>query len=680
MDQKTEELQSTTFSGRRFTRKQIEEIQRITRRFSNLSLRESALTICECYNWLTPAGTYSIQSCLNALKELEKQGIVTLPAKQQQKKRVHKQIVWTDKTDEQTSICCMLDQLEPIKLHKVVEPKEIKCWNEFVDRYHYLGYKHPIGSNLRYYITDHQERKLGCLLFSFATCTLPCRDKYIGWETKSRKKHLRLVLNNNRFLIFPWVKVKHLASKSLSLATKQIAHDWEEVHGYRPVLLETFVDPTKYSGTCYRAANWQCIGTTTEQKQVYVQALTDNFRTLLINKNKNPEARSQKASRPTKVTKNLSSDDPFIYFWQKIIGIVTKVADDFNRQWQKRQRVIDTLLLILFIFRLVFSKNKQGYNITIIELWNQCRAMNMPLPQQKPVAASAFCNARTKLDENIFKILNTEIISAYKPLQTHILWNNHRIFAVDGSKINLPRQLINCGYEAPTNAYYPQGLLTCLYQLKTKIPIDFELVAHCNERKAALTHLKSLQENDVVVYDRGYFSYAMLYFHVQHGIHAVFRLPASSFNIINEFIASDKTDQVVFIMPTIPVTKKHIKLNHPEIEIKPLQLRLVKYVFAQTTYALGTTLIDQHYEIKQLADLYHSRWGIEELYKISKILIDVEDFHAQYERGIKQELFAHFVLITFSRFFADKTEDNFIANQKTGSLNKVNVNMKNCLI
>ena len=208
MDQKIKNMQSTTFNGRRFTRKQIVEIQNITKRFSGLSRRELAHTICEHFEWITPAGTHKIHPCLNALEEMEKQGIVTLPVKQERKKRTQKQIIWTDKTKEQISICCSLDQLMPVKLQKVIGKEEVDCWNEFVDRYHYLGYKHPIGSNLRYYIVDRYGRKLGCLLFSFAAFSLVCRDRYIGWETKERKERLQLVLNNNRFLIFPWINVK----------------------------------------------------------------------------------------------------------------------------------------------------------------------------------------------------------------------------------------------------------------------------------------------------------------------------------------------------------------------------------------------------------------------------------------------------------------------------------------
>jgi hypothetical protein len=105
-------------------------------------------------------------------------------------------------------------------------------------------------------------RQLGCLMFSYAVKSLPARDEWIGWQEKSHKKHLDLVANNNRFLIFPWVKVKCLASKALSMASRQLADDWEACHGYRPVLLETFVDLTKFDATCYRAANWHYLSET----------------------------------------------------------------------------------------------------------------------------------------------------------------------------------------------------------------------------------------------------------------------------------------------------------------------------------------------------------------------------------------------------------------------------------
>ncbi len=693
MNQTIENLKSTTFFGRRFTRKQIEEIQDIVKTYSNLSRRELGHTICELYNWVTPKGVNKIQSCLGALEELERHDIIVLPAKADNKKRgPQKKIIWTNKTEKQASINCSLDQIQPIRLEKVTEKEQVQQWNEYVDRYHYLGYKRPIGSHLRYYIIDRHERILGCLLFSFAVCSLSCRDQWIGWKTKARKKRLNLVINNNRFLIFPWVDIKNLASKALSSAAREVVQDWESHHGYRPVLLETFVDPSKFKGTCYQAANWQHIGITdgrqsqkktnnkTTQKDVYVYPLEHNFRSTLID-GKKSSAKKQ-SSKTTKKKDNLSLDDPFVQLWQRIIGIVAQVADDFDQKWQKRKRTLNTLLLILFIFRLIFSKNKQGYGITIAELWDQCRRMNVPLPQPAPVAASALCAARAKLDENIFKTLNTKIINNYETQNIDDQWNQHRLFAVDGTKINLPRQLLDYGYRVPSdNAYYPQGLVSCLYQLKPKIPADFDLVAHKDERKIALTHLQALKQNDIVIYDRGYFSYVMLYRHIQRKIHVVFRLKSNTYKVINEFVESNDIERVVVIQPS-EQNQTEILSKNPDIKFIPLQLRLIKYVISGTTYILGTTLIDgQKYKAEEFPDIYHSRWGIEELYKVSKVLIDIEDFHGQTERGVKQELFAHFNLITLSRIFANHTEDGMNLKENTDVPdNKFKVNLKNCLI
>jgi len=336
----------------------------------------------------------------------------------------------------------------------------------------------------------------------------------------------------------------------------------------------------------------------------------------------------------------------------------------------------------------VFSKNKQGYGTTIMELWDQCRVMNIPLPQQKPVAPSAFSNARKKLDETIFKILNTKIISAYETDLGEQRWKGHRLFAVDGSKINLPRQLLNKPYRAPSdNAYYPQGLVSCLYQLKSKIPYDFDLVSHHNERTLALSHLKVLNKQDLVVYDRGYFSYAMLYYHLQSKVEAVFRLQQNSFTVIDEFFAGHASDTVVTLQISFK-RYKELRSKHPDIAFMPLKLRLVKYVYDGSTYVLGTTLLDnERYQQDELCELYHSRWGIEELYKISKVLIDVEEFHAQSERGVKQELFAHFVLITLNRIFANHAEDEINARDESLADERIapsqplfRINIKNALV
>lgn len=685
MDPRITRLKSTTFYGKRFTRNQISTIQDTVRMFPALSRRELANTICEQLSWFTPTGKNKIQACLRTLERLEALDIVSLPALDESQKRgPQKKITWTRQSDEQPPICDELAHLEPITLQVVTDKALTNQWNELVDRHHYLGYKRPIGPHLRYFILDGQARPLGCLLFSYATQSLPCRDEWIGWQDTRHKKNLQLVVNNNRFLLLPWVKVKCLASKALSIAARQLREDWHQHHGYRPVLLETFVDQTKFEATCYRAANWQRLGQTQARsdktpKAVYVYPLTKDARSILIN----GYTGSAKARRkpPIRRPKPLTPTDPFVQIWQNIIGTLVSVANDYDQQWQKRKRVLNTLLIMLFVFRLVLSKNKQGYTTTIMELWDQCRAMGIELPQPEPVAASAFCNARAKLDENSFKILHAEILQSHNRSRSESRWKGHRLFAIDGSKINLPRQAINYGYRSSSdNAHYPQGLLSCLYQLKEKIPTDFDLVAHGDERKVALTHLTSLAEQDVVVYDRGYFSYAVLWEHVVRGIHPVFRIQQKASVATDEFIASDDIDRIVMI--SLPrKAKTGLFEKYPQTEFPPIPLRVVKYTVAGTHYVLGTTLVDsQAYTIDELSDVYHARWGVEELYKTSKQLMGIEEFHGQTERGIKQELFAHFVLITLTRIFSNHTEQDLNSTPDTDDTPTVKANFKNALI
>jgi hypothetical protein len=180
-----------------------------------------------------------------------------------------------------------------VRVEVVRGAEETELWNEYVHRYHYLGYKQPFGCFARYFV-ESEHGRLGCLLFSGASKALRERDRWIGWSRSSRPRNLGRVVNNTRFVIFPWVRVKNLASHVLGQAVRRIEEDWEERWSYRPVLLETFVDPKYFDGTCYRAANWQYLGMTTGEglvrkgrsyttspKKIFVKPLMDDFRTIL---------------------------------------------------------------------------------------------------------------------------------------------------------------------------------------------------------------------------------------------------------------------------------------------------------------------------------------------------------------------------------------------------------------
>jgi len=351
-------------------------------------------------------------------------------------------------------------------------------------------------------------------------------------------------------------------------------------------------------------------------------------------------------------------DDAFVSLWEEVVHIFHEVAVRYDQQWRVRKRVIDSLILMLLIFRLVCSKNAQSYGTTIDALWDSCDKLKLELPQKNSIAPSSFCAARQKLDAAVFQDANQKILTAYAGDAASYTWLGHRLFAVDGSKINLPRELRACGYQVPgEKAHYPQGLLSCLYQLKSQLPVDFDLVAHANERWCALRHLECLEENDVVVYDRGYFSYPLLHRHCATGIHAIFRLQESSSTVIQEFFASPHPDTEVTIDPS-PRARAEIHQQYPDLDIVPLRMRLLKYEIAGSVFCLGTTLVAAHhrYPLQEFMEVYHGRWGIEELYKVSKRIFIVEDFHAKTERGVKQELFAHFVLITMNRLFANRAD------------------------
>ncbi len=707
-------LPGTTFSGRRFTRKQLARVQETVARFPKLSRAELALTLCELLNWRTPNGKNKIQSCLSLLEALEAHGVVRLPTKQARKAQ-QRQIRTFENDPPDPPIDEALSTVAPIRLERVSAGEDWERWKTYLQTYHYLGYRQPVGALLGYFVvSEARQQRLGCLLFSAAAArVLAPRDLWIGWEEKHRTKLLHLVLSNNRFLIFPWVHVPDLASHTLSLATKQIGRDWVQAYGYRPVLIETFVDPTRFAGTCYRAANWQLLGQTQgrgrlepdrpeadqasrkSKKDIYVYPLQSDWRQCLTGAPR-ATALKKRYRNDLQASRAPSIDDGFVSLWEEVVHILHEVAAEYDQKWRVRKRVIDSLILMLLIFRLVCSKNAQSYGTTIDALWDSCEKLKLPLPQKNSIAPSSFCAARQKLDEAAFKCANQKIIAAYAGDASRYHWLGHRLFAVDGSKINLPRQLRAFGYPTPgETSHYPQGLLSCLYQLKSQLPFDFDLVAHANERLCAMRHLDVLENNDVVVYDRGYFSYPMLHRHYQTGIHAIFRLQESSSTVIQEFFSSPQTETEVTIIPS-PRAQTDIRAQYPDLDIIPLKMRLLKYQIAGSTFCLGTTLVAEHqrYALQEFMDVYHGRWGIEELYKVSKRVFVVEDFHAKTERGVKQELFAHFVLITMNRLFANQADTEINSGQLsaafdpngssscpplTGAMAGLKTNFKNCI-
>lgn len=650
MDRRIIDLESTTFSGRRLNRQQIADIQETVELFPNDSRNELAKTICEHLRWTAAKGDYRVGACLAMLETLESHGILKLPPKREDNVRDMKAAdrpAWTSASDPRPEIAAPLSELRPLRVEPVTDAEGRQLWNAFVDRHHYLGYRRPFGAHVRYFVSDRDGRRLGCLLFDAVTKRLPCRDRWIGWNERTRERRRHLMVANSRFLVFPWVRSRNLASSALAMATRRLADDWERIHGFRPVLCETFVDETRFRASCYRAANWERIGETAgkgkSRKGVYVMALREGAREVLRGAREGGGA----AKPPTRseMGRSAASERRFNRRWEALVAAATAVAAREDACWQKRRRVFDSLLIMLFVLRLVVAPRGQGYRATLCELWEQCAAAGVALPQDEPPAASTACEAREKLDEAAFRRLHREILAA---APEGPLWKGHRILAVDGSKITLPRELAQRGYRVNHGAHYPQGMVSVLYRLQDRIPVDFDLFGHENEREAALTHLDHAREGDVIVHDRGYFSFAMALAHRERGLDFVFRIKKAANPAFDRFIASGESDRTVSLEPPRDATA---------LRARSLRIRLVGYTAGDTEYCLATSLLDSgRYGIRALSDLYHGRWGIEEMDKTGKAVI--EHFHAKSERGVRQELYAAFVLITLARQFSNRCDED----------------------
>ena len=227
-------------------------------------IQRSALSreVCQALDWRGANGQLSEVSCRVAMLRLHEQGRITLPLSRLRRRRRRAHFPPTPATDPQPILDTPVHALPRPRFH-IVQGKATasRRWNEYIARYHYLGYTPLAGNQMRYnvYAGDHLVALLG---FGASAWKFADRERFIGWNHEQRLRNLPLIVNNTRFLIPPWVRVKGLASRILALAARQLPHDWQQRYGYRPVLLETFVESPRHAGTCYKAANWQRIGRT----------------------------------------------------------------------------------------------------------------------------------------------------------------------------------------------------------------------------------------------------------------------------------------------------------------------------------------------------------------------------------------------------------------------------------
>ena len=246
--------------GRLLGPEEIRHAQELVGMCSGLSKNELALTLCEHWGWVGATGKLQRRSCEKLLERLEKQGLLELPAKRGRGRGSTEQSGAPEAAiKEATSPGSLMESdlaaMRPVKLERVEGREETALWNAFVERYHFFGFKRPFGCSLRYFITSSRGR-LGCLLVASGARALRERDEWIGWTAQQRSSNLPYVINNSRFLLFPWVRVPPLASHVLGQLARQIRADWQARWNYQPALLETFVEQPRHRGTCYLAADW----------------------------------------------------------------------------------------------------------------------------------------------------------------------------------------------------------------------------------------------------------------------------------------------------------------------------------------------------------------------------------------------------------------------------------------
>jgi len=253
-----------SFCGRELTAVELDLIREVTRDFSALSLSELAHTICELLEWRRPNGHLKSRECFVFLQTLQDRGwLPHLPPRPAPIPRPRRTVL-DPATDPQAPLTADLHRYLPLRLQLLETAADRRLFQHYLQRYHYLGYRVPVGAQLRYFVyaTTPPSPLLACLLFTSAAWKMAPRDDYIGWSATARQRNLPRVTNQSRFLILPWIRVPNLASHILARLARQLPQDWLHAYQVLPLLLETLVDESRYYGGCYRAANWISVGRT----------------------------------------------------------------------------------------------------------------------------------------------------------------------------------------------------------------------------------------------------------------------------------------------------------------------------------------------------------------------------------------------------------------------------------
>jgi hypothetical protein len=248
--------------------------------------------LCEAWQWKQPNGRLKEYAARDLLLRLEEKGFIELPPRLRPKNNLKAKSFDQIPLFVKDGLAGFVGEHPKFSL-RLVSPQDNYLWNYLVHHYHYLGLQKLVGEHLRY-LAFLDGQVIACLAWASAAWKVKDRDQFIGWDEPTKRKNLHLIANNTRFLILPWINVKYLASKVLSLCLKRLSRDWQKSYGHSIYLAETFVDNTRFKGTCYQAANWHYVGQTKgsakkgnnylyhgQPKAIYLYPLHRHFRRYL---------------------------------------------------------------------------------------------------------------------------------------------------------------------------------------------------------------------------------------------------------------------------------------------------------------------------------------------------------------------------------------------------------------
>jgi hypothetical protein len=284
------------YRGRNVNEEDVVFIRQLIAEHPGLSRRRLSTRLCEAWNWVQPNGTPCDMVCRGLMLALHRAGHIELPPT---RFRVPNNVIAHRRLSaelplDQEPFSGSLRELGPLEVRQVRRSEGEGLFNQLVAQHHYLGYTRPVGEHLKYLVRAGQ-RPVACLAWSSAPRHLAPRDQFIGWTQEERIRRLHRIAYNTRFLVLPWIRVPHLASQVLAKVARVISADWQALYHHPIDLLETFIEPERFTGTCYRSANWFCLGRTTGRghqdqtqrpnrslKELWVYPLRADFRARLL--------------------------------------------------------------------------------------------------------------------------------------------------------------------------------------------------------------------------------------------------------------------------------------------------------------------------------------------------------------------------------------------------------------